>query len=135
MFNAHIEILNHQEGFLSRINNQLSEQMKLCITLQCILQVEPSSFSGRCCVVPHISLNHSASSPSLVIMSSRFLSFQSLRPLVHDSDVIIHFYYPTTLYNTWCTLGLSKHLGENEWIQMSWCMFTGSVFGFFDRAK
>lgn len=85
MFNAHVQILNHWEGFLWRINNQLPEQMKLCIMLKCIHQVEPSSFSGRCCVEPYISLNHSASSPSLVIMYSRLLSFQTLRPLVHDS--------------------------------------------------
>ena len=78
-------LLNHWEGFLWRINNQLLEQMKLCIMLKCIHQVEPSSFSGRCCVELYISLNHSASSPSLVIMYSRLLSFQTLRPLVHDS--------------------------------------------------
>ena len=114
MFNVHKEILNHWEGFLSRINNQLTEQTKLCIMLKGFCHVVTSSFGCKCSVEPHISLTHYASSSSLVITYSRSLSFQTLRSLDHGGrGLIINFYNPATLHNTQFTLGHSKHL-ENK---------------------
>lgn len=119
MFKVHVGILNHWEGFLSRISNQLPEKTKLCIMLKCICQVVPSSFDARCLgVEPNISLTHSASSSWLIIMHSGSFSFQIWRPLDHGRDLIIHFHNPTALYNTWCTLAHSKHLG-NKWVNIN----------------
>lgn len=79
MFNVHVEILNHWEGFLSRINNQLTEQTKLGIMLKCVCHTEAGTFGGRGCVEPCISWTLSIYSSLLVITYSRSLSFQTLR--------------------------------------------------------
>lgn len=92
MFNVHVEILNHREGFLSRINNQLAEQTKPCIMLKCCCHTVPRSFGGRDCVELRISLTHSLYSSLLVITYSRSLSFQTLRSLDRGLGLLIHFY-------------------------------------------